>query len=60
MTGLLLATMISTQAFENITINVNKVCAAVVGIPYASDNFTKTEWTDFQNCVRVLRSFDLN
>ena len=26
-------------------------CAEEVGIPYASDNFTDTEWREFQRCV---------
>jgi hypothetical protein len=26
-------------------------CAADVGIPYASDNFTDLEWKQFQECV---------
>jgi hypothetical protein len=34
--------------------NVNKFCAYVVGIPYASDNFTDEEWTRFQYCTRTL------
>jgi hypothetical protein len=28
-----------------------KFCASVVGIPYASDNFTDAEWQQFQNCM---------
>jgi len=28
-----------------------KFCAEVVGIPYASDNFTDAEWQQFQNCM---------
>jgi hypothetical protein len=28
-----------------------KLCAAAVGIPYASDNFTDAEWKQFQNCM---------
>lgn len=30
-------------------ININKVCAAVVGIPYASDNFSDLEWQQFKD-----------
>jgi len=28
-----------------------KHCAAEVGIPYASDNFSDGEWAQFQQCV---------
>ena len=34
--------------------NVNKFCAYVVGIPYASDNFTDEEWTRFEYCRNTL------
>ena len=30
---------------------VARQCAAEVGIPYASDNFTDTEWREFQRCA---------
>lgn len=41
-----------------VRINVNRFCAAVVGIPYASDNFSDDEWKKFKNCVRFVRKFD--
>jgi hypothetical protein len=28
-----------------------KMCADLVGIPYASDNFTDEEWQRFQSCM---------
>jgi hypothetical protein len=43
---------------EMITINVNRVCAAIVGIPYASDNFTDAEWEDFKECRDYLQRFN--
>jgi hypothetical protein len=43
---------------EMITINVNRVCAAIVNIPYASDNFTDKEWEQFKDCRKYLRQFD--
>lgn len=43
---------------EMITINVNRVCAAIVGIPYASDNFTDEEWEKFKGCRDYLRRFN--
>jgi len=33
---------------------VDQFCAYVVGIPYASDNFTKEEFERFQVCVNSL------
>lgn len=33
---------------------IDQFCAYVVGIPYASDNFTKEEFERFQVCVNSL------
>ena len=33
---------------------INRFCARVVGIPYASDNFTDEEWERFKYCRTVL------
>jgi hypothetical protein len=33
----------------------NKFCAYVVGIPYASDNFTDEEWKRFVYCRKHLK-----
>lgn len=41
-----------------ILVNVNRVCAASVGIPYASDNFSDKDWKRFQKCVKFMRQFD--
>jgi hypothetical protein len=30
---------------------VARRCAEEVGIPYASDNFSDTEWREFKRCV---------
>ena len=43
---------------EKITVNVDRVCAAIVGIPYASDNFTDEEWQKFLNCRSYLQRFN--
>lgn len=43
---------------EMITVNVNRVCAAIVEIPYASDNFTDLEWQQFVDCRDYLRQFN--
>ena len=34
--------------------DVNKVCAYLVGIPYASDNFSDKEWERFKYCKELL------
>jgi len=31
--------------------SVAKKCAADVGIPYASDAFSDTEWQEFKRCI---------
>jgi uncharacterized membrane protein len=41
-----------------VTLNVNRLCAAIVQIPYASDNFSDKEWEDFKQCLRFVRQFD--
>jgi len=33
---------------------VNRMCAARVGIPYGSDNFTEQEWQKFQLCRDIM------
>jgi hypothetical protein len=42
---------------EVTSINVNKACASIVGIPYASDNFSDEEWQRFQQCRSYLNQF---
>jgi outer membrane protein assembly factor BamE (lipoprotein component of BamABCDE complex) len=34
--------------------DVNKVCAYIVGIPYASDNFNDNEWNRFVLCRELM------
>lgn len=34
---------------------INKFCSYVVGIPYASDNFSDEEWERFVFCRENLR-----
>jgi hypothetical protein len=31
--------------------SIARQCAADVGIPYASDNFSDTEWQEFKRCI---------
>jgi hypothetical protein len=35
---------------------INKFCSYVVGIPYASDNFTDEEWSRFVYCREHLKA----
>ena len=43
---------------EMITVNVNRVCASIVNIPYASDNFSDKEFEKWEKCVAYIRQFD--
>ena len=45
------------SAQEIYRINVNRVCATIVDIPYASDNFTDEEWEQFKDCLNFMRQF---
>jgi hypothetical protein len=63
---LVLAVLISSyqslaQARNFYDIDVDRFCAKVVGIPYASDNFTDQEWKEFQDCrnhfIEVQRDY---
>jgi hypothetical protein len=57
----LLVIPFATPAMANdmmIRVNVNRVCAAIVEIPYASDNFSDEEWQQFKDCVEYMRQFD--
>jgi hypothetical protein len=51
MIELLATAIINTNRVEQI----NKFCAYVVGIPYASDNFTDEEWKRFTFCREQLQ-----
>jgi hypothetical protein len=54
-TFLLLPTSVSAQ--EIYSINTNRLCAVIVGIPYASDNFSDNEFEEFKKCLRFVQSF---
>ena len=43
---------------EMIMVNVNRVCASIVNIPYASDNFSDKEFEKWKKCVAYIRQFD--
>ena len=42
--GVLIASSSKATTYEE---SVNQFCAYVVGIPYASDNFTDEEWKNY-------------
>lgn len=50
-----LSTPVSAQ--EIYSINVNRLCATIVDIPYASDNFTDEEWKQFTDCMSFVEQF---
>jgi hypothetical protein len=52
MIELILSTMIASTQMSNES--VNRFCAYVVGIPYASDNFSQEEWERFTYCRESL------
>jgi hypothetical protein len=45
------------SAQEVYDININRVCASIVGIPYASGNFSDEEWEQFKKCLVFMRQF---
>lgn len=61
MKNLLLATLLllptSVSAQEVYSVNVNRLCAAIVNIPYASDNFSDKEWEQFKGCLQYVKQF---
>lgn len=54
---LIILTSVPVSAQELYRININRVCAAIVGIPYASDNFSDEEWEQFKKCLDFMRRF---
>jgi hypothetical protein len=52
---LLFVTPVSAQ--EVYSINVNKLCATIVDIPYASDNFSDEEFEEFKKCMKFVHHF---
>lgn len=55
LTTLFFTTPVSAQ--EIYSININRLCASIVNIPYASDNFTDLEWQQFKNCLDYVKKF---
>jgi hypothetical protein len=42
-------------ASSNRSEDINRFCAYVVGIPYASDNFSDEEWNRFVLCRESIK-----
>ena len=57
--ALLLLFPTSASAQEVYSINVNRLCAEIVGIPYASDNFSDEDWQQFKSCVNYVKDFQV-
>ena len=51
----LIAASVLTTTPQNHSEHINQFCSYVVGIPYASDNFTDEEWQRFQYCREHLK-----
>lgn len=45
------------SAQEVYKININRACAAIVNIPYASDNFSDEEWEQFKKCLIFMKKY---
>lgn len=52
MISLLVSTLISTVPVD---FDENRLCSYIVGIPYASDNFTDAEWERFELCKHYIQ-----
>lgn len=55
MIELLASVLISQNQQLEYSETVNSFCAYVVGIPYASDNFTDEEWNRFVYCRETIQ-----
>jgi len=45
---------------QYITIDVNKVCADIVSIPYKTTSVTDTEYNQWNGCVNYFKQYDVN
>ena len=54
-----LLVFIPTTAFsqEVYPINVNRLCSAIIGIPYESDNLTDKKREEFKECLEFVKYF---
>jgi hypothetical protein len=54
MIELIASTIIASASTNDASEDINRFCAAVAGIPYASDNFNDEEWKRFKYCRDTL------
>ena len=47
--------LIASLSTAQIEERINKACAYIVGIPYASDNFSDREWKRFVTCKNLMK-----
>lgn len=45
---------------QYITINVSRVCADIVSVPYGTDSVTDTEYNQWMGCVNFFKEYDAN
>lgn len=55
MIDLIASAVLTANNYNQDPEQINKFCAYVVGIPYASDNFSDEEWKRFQYCRDHLK-----
>ena len=47
----------TVSAQEVYPINVNRLCSAIIGIPYESDNFNDKKREEFKECLEFVKYF---
>lgn len=52
--AILSSVLIASSDYTPKSEQINRFCAYVVGIPYASDNFNDEEWQRFKYCRDTL------
>lgn len=52
----LLASIQIFTAQQEYSEKVNRTCSYLVGIPYASDNFSNEEWERFKICRDLIKN----
>ena len=52
----LISSLLILTAQQEYSERVNKTCSYLVGIPYASDNFSDEEWERFKICRDLIKN----
>lgn len=58
--SILSSVLIASGNYTSQSEQINRFCAAVVNIPYASDNFTDEEFRRFRYCADTLNQKNKN